>query len=71
MSTDIFQSTDSDHPKSGAPNPYTYLNPLQIYLVLSLPLTVVTLLFWAGFHFWEMRHEHRKKRHHKAAGWQV
>lgn len=71
MSTNIFQPNDSDHSKSDGLNPYAHLNPLQIYLVLSLPLTVVTLLFWAGFHFWEMRHEQRKKRHHKAAGWQV
>ncbi|KAF6229253.1 hypothetical protein HO133_007369 [Letharia lupina] len=68
MSTEIFQS---DYTGRGMPNPYANLNPVQIYLALSLPLTVVTLLFWAGFHFWEMRHEKQKKKHHKAAGWQV
>ena len=68
MSTAIFQS-DSTAPKG--PNPYAHLNPVQIYLALSLPLTVATLLFWAGFHFWEKRLERQKKREHKAAGWQV
>lgn len=68
MSTDIFQS---DYTGRAEANPYAHLNPVQVYLALSLPLTVVTLLFWAGFHFWEMRHEKQKKRHHKAAGWQA
>lgn len=68
MSTDIFQSQDAG-PRG--PNPYAYLNPLQLYLVLSLPLTVVALLFWAGFHFWDMRHEKQKERHHKVTGWQA
>ena len=53
------------------PNPYAHLNPVQIYFALSLPLTVVTLLFWAGFHLWEMRHEKQKKKGHKDSGWQA
>lgn len=68
MSTDIFQA---DYTGRGRPNPYAHLNPVQIYFALSLPLTIVTLLFWACFHFWEMRHEKQKKRNHEAAGWQV
>ena len=67
MSTAIFQSDDTG-PKT--PNPYARLNPVQIYLALSLPLTVVTLLFWAGFHFWEKRHEGNKKRQYKDNYWQ-
>lgn len=54
MSTDIFQT---DYKGRWRPNPYIQLNPIQIYLALSLPLTVVTLLFWAAFHFWEKRQE--------------
>lgn len=68
MGTEIFQS---GYTEPRRPSPYAHLDPLQLYLVLSLPLTVVTLLFWAGFHFWDMRHEKKKKRHHKATGWQV
>lgn len=68
MSTEIFQS---DYTGPQRPNPYAYLNPVQIYFALSLPLTVITLLFWAGFHFWEMRNEKQKKRDHEAADWQV
>ena len=68
MSTEIFQS---DFTEDRIPSPYAHLNPIQIYLALSLPLTVVTLLLWATFHFWEVHREKEKKRHHKAAGWQV
>ena len=68
MSTEIFQ-VDYTGPKM--PNPYARLSPLQIYLALSLPLTIVTLLFWAGFHLWEAHQEKQRKREHKAAGWQV
>lgn len=68
MSTDIFQSDYTGHVRS---DPYARLNPIQIYLALSLPLTVVTLLFWAAFHFWEMRREKEKKKGHKDADWQV
>lgn len=62
MSTDIFQS---DYTGRGEPNPFAHLNPVQIYLALSLPLTIVTLLFWAGSHFWEMRNEKRKSNNLK------
>lgn len=68
MSTAIFQSDNTGRNRL---NPYAHLNPIQLYLALSLPLTVVTLLFWAGFHFWEMRAEKRKEAQHKATDWQV
>ena len=68
MSTEIFSS---DYTGRGMPNPYAHLNPVQIYFALSLPLTVITLLFWAGFHLWEMRHEKQKKKGHKDSGWQA
>ena len=68
MSTEIFQSHFAGRKE---PNPYAHLNPVQIYLVLSLPLTAVTLVLWAIFHFWEMRREKQKKQEHKAANWQV
>ena len=68
MSTAIFQS-DSTAPET--PNPYAHLNPVQIYLAMSLPLTVVTLLFWAGFHFWEVRLERQKGKQLKDSGYQV
>ncbi|MCJ1454215.1 hypothetical protein MMC28_004566 [Mycoblastus sanguinarius] len=68
MSTDMF---GSDYTGRHGPNPYANLNPLQIYLALSLPLTAATLLFWAGFHLWEMRHEKQKKKDHQDSGWQV
>ncbi|KAL8718574.1 MAG: hypothetical protein Q9225_004304 [Loekoesia sp. 1 TL-2023] len=68
MSTDIFQQ---DYKGRRESNPYMRLNPVQIYLALSLPLTVVTLLFWAAFHFWEMRREKQKEQHHKDANAQA
>ena len=68
MSTNIFESGNAGRQ---GPNPYTQLNPVQIYLALSLPLTAVTLMIWASFHLWEMRHEKQKKEGHKDSGWQV
>lgn len=68
MSTDIF---GSDNRGRQGPYPYAHLNPVQTYIVLSLPLTIVTLFVWAGFHLWEMRHEKQKKREHEESGWQV
>ena len=68
MSTDVFQS---DYTGSGRPNPFAHLNPVQIYLALSLPLTVIALLFWAGFHIWETRRENKRKSYHTDAGWQA
>lgn len=59
MSTDIFQQ---DYKGRSESNPFTRLSPVQIYLALSLPLTIVTLLVWASFHFWEMRRERRKEQ---------
>ncbi|KAL8934993.1 MAG: hypothetical protein Q9211_004938 [Gyalolechia sp. 1 TL-2023] len=64
MSTDIFQQDYNGRRQS---NPYAHLNPVQIYLALSLPLTVVTLLFWAAIHSWEMRREKQKEQRHKDA----
>ncbi|KAL8743689.1 MAG: hypothetical protein Q9184_008083, partial [Pyrenodesmia sp. 2 TL-2023] len=54
MSTDVFEV---DYKGRSQENPYVHLSPWQIYLALSLPLTAVTLLVWAMFHFWEMRRE--------------
>ena len=68
MSTEIFQS---DYMGRGRPNPYARLNPVQIYLALSLPLTVITLIVWAAFHFWEIRQEKKKKKHIEEAIGQV
>ena len=63
MSTDIFQSSNNSKGQQfiGSSNPYVHLNPWQVYLALSLPLTVVTLLVWLGFHLWEKRRENKKK----------
>ena len=63
MSTAIFSS---DNAGRQGRNPFVNLNPWQIYLAMSLPLTTVTLLFWAAFHLWEMRHEKIKKENLKA-----
>lgn len=68
MSTAIFGSGNSGHQ---GPNPFALLNPVQIYLALSLPLTAVTLLVWGGLHLLEMRREKQRKREHKESGWQV
>lgn len=68
MSTDIFQL---DYKGRRESNPYVHLNPVQIYLALSLPLTMVTLSFWAAFHFWEMRREKQKEQRHKDANAQA
>ncbi|KAL8919648.1 MAG: hypothetical protein Q9208_006680 [Pyrenodesmia sp. 3 TL-2023] len=57
MSTDVFEV---DYKGRSQENPYAQLSPWQIYLALSLPLTAVTLLVWAMFHFWEMRREKPK-----------
>ncbi|KAL8840888.1 MAG: hypothetical protein Q9170_001152 [Blastenia crenularia] len=57
MSTDVFQLDHSGRP--GA-DPYQHLSPWQIYLAISLPLTVFTVLIWAAFHFWEKRREQQK-----------
>ena len=54
MSTDIFQNKDV---KSPGPNPFSDLSPLQVYLAASVPLTVITLIVWAAFHWWEKRRE--------------
>ena len=58
MGTDIFQS---DYQGTDTPKPYAHLGPLSIYLALSLPLTVGTLLFWLAFHYWETRSEKLKQ----------
>ena len=54
-----------------ASNPFLDLNPVQIYLALSLPLTVVTLMIWAAFHLWEKRREKQRKQDYQASAWQV
>lgn len=62
MSTDVFEVDYKGRPQE---NPYVHLSPWQIYLALSLPLTAVTLLVWAMFHFWEMRREKSKMAQHR------
>ncbi|KAL8649189.1 MAG: hypothetical protein Q9210_004553 [Variospora velana] len=62
MSTDVFEV---DYKGRSQKNPYANLSPWQIYLALSLPLTAVTLLVWAIFHFWEMRREKPKMAQHR------
>ena len=44
------------------------LQALQIYLAISIPLVVITLLFAYGFHFWATRTEdgHSKRDPEKA-----
>lgn len=64
MSTDIFQQ---DYVGRARSNPYKHLSPIQIYLALSLPLTVATLCFWGVFHLWEMRREKQKEQLHQEA----
>ena len=66
MNTDIFQNHDL-HP--GAPNPYSNLNPVQLYLVLTLPLTAVTLSVWFYFHWMESRRAQFEKLQHLDSGW--
>ena len=56
MSTDIFQN---HYNHSGTSDPYKSLDPLQFYFTLSVPLTAVTLLVWAYFHFLEVRRARR------------
>lgn len=57
MSTDIFQDKEAAHP---GPNPFSTLSPLQVYLAASLPLTFVTLMIWASFH-WVERNKERMR----------
>lgn len=54
MSTNIFQNQKVSNQ---GPNPFTKLSPLQFYLAASLPLTLITLIIWASFHWWEKRKE--------------
>ncbi|KAL9632727.1 MAG: hypothetical protein Q9164_005135 [Protoblastenia rupestris] len=58
MSTDVFQTNNDSRE---GPDPYAGLTPLQLYLASSLPLTTVTLLFWAAFHLYERQKEKEKK----------
>ncbi len=58
MSTSIFQNKDIANP---GPNPFAKMSPLQIYLAASVPLTLITLMIWAAFHWWEKRKENFSK----------
>ena len=58
MSTDIFQNKST---VDRGPNPFAILSPLQFYLAASLPLTLITLLIWAAFHWWQKRQDHLRK----------
>ena len=57
MSTDIFQSDSQEHK---GPDPYAHLSPLHLYLIASLPLTLVTVLIWAALH-WLEKHKEKLK----------
>lgn len=52
MSTDIFKATNK-----GKFGNAVELGALKMYVMISLPLVVVTLLAWYGFYWWETRNE--------------
>lgn len=62
MSTDIFHSDDIKHK---GPNPFARLSPLQLYLVVSLPLTLMTLVIWAVLHWLGKHREELKAQAHR------
>ncbi|KAL9131378.1 MAG: hypothetical protein Q9175_006779 [Cornicularia normoerica] len=52
MSTDIFKATNT-----GQFGNTVQLGTLRLYIAISLPLVVVTLLAWYGVYWWETRKE--------------
>ena len=52
MSTDIFVTTDT-----GQFGNTVQLGALRLYIAISLPLVVVTMLGWYGVYWWENRKE--------------
>lgn len=57
MSTDIFRTTNT-----GQFGNTVQLGALRLYIMISLPLVVVTLLAWYGFYWWENRKEKLRKK---------
>ena len=52
MSTDIFKATNT-----GKFGNTVELGALRMYVMISLPLVVITLLAWYGVYWWETRKE--------------
>ena len=52
MSTDIFRATNT-----GQFGNTVQQGALRLYIVISLPLVVVTMLAWYGVYWWETRKE--------------
>ena len=52
MSTDIFNATNT-----GWFGNTIELGALRLYITISLPLVVLTLLAWYGVYWWETRKE--------------
>ena len=52
MSTDIFNVTNT-----GLFRETIELGALRLYIIISLPLVVMTLLAWYGVYWWETRKE--------------
>lgn len=52
MSTDIFRATNT-----GQFGNTVQLGALRLYIAISLPLVVITLLSWYGVYWWETRKE--------------
>lgn len=56
MSTDIVHFPDAN---AGPFESLFSLGALQLYLLISLPLVVVTLVGWYVFYLWEIRQKDR------------
>lgn len=52
MSTDIFRATNT-----GQSGNTVQLGALRLYIAVSLPLVMVTMLGWYGVYWWETRKE--------------
>lgn len=57
MSTDIFRATNT-----GQFGNTVQIGTLRLYIAISLPLVVVTLLAWYGVYWWETRKEKLRTR---------
>lgn len=57
MSTDIFRATDA-----GQFGNSVQLGALRLYIAISLPLMVVTMLAWYCVYWWETRKQKLRKR---------
>ncbi|KAL9604133.1 MAG: hypothetical protein Q9219_000721 [cf. Caloplaca sp. 3 TL-2023] len=52
----------TDKPRHTQRDPYIHLTPLQFFLTLSLPLTLITILIWATVHQLEKHRETLKAK---------